>query len=83
MRAAGVETGGAAHNRRFVLPVLTIARGVAPELVTLAHDPQTSGGLLAAVPAERLPTVEAALEAAGSSTGASAGSRRAPGVGLE
>ena len=26
---AGVETGGAAHNRRFVLPALTVADGVA------------------------------------------------------
>ncbi|MFV2064646.1 MAG: selenide, water dikinase SelD [Chloroflexota bacterium] len=50
---AGVETGGAAHNRRFVLPELSVAHGVAPEWVTLAHDPQTSGGLLAAVPSHR------------------------------
>ncbi len=49
---AGVETGGAAHNRRFVAPSLEVAAGVAPELVTLAHDPQTSGGLLAAIPRE-------------------------------
>jgi len=47
---AGVETGGAAHNRRFVAPSLSVAPDVAPELVTLAHDPQTSGGLLAAIP---------------------------------
>jgi selenide,water dikinase len=61
LAAAGVETGGAAHNRRFVLPDLTTADGVAAELVALAHDPQTSGGLLAAVPADRLATVEADL----------------------
>jgi selenide,water dikinase len=47
---AGVETGGAAHNRRFVAPALSVGPGVPPELVTLAHDPQTSGGLLAALP---------------------------------
>ena len=35
---------------------------VAPELVTLAHDPQTSGGLLAAVPPDRVAAVEAALD---------------------
>ena len=54
LAAAGVETGGAAHNRRYVRPALTVADGVSPELVTLAHDPQTSGGLLAAIPADRL-----------------------------
>ncbi len=62
---AGVETGGAAHNRRFVLPALGAGDGVAAELVTLAHDPQTSGGLMAAIPAERLAVVQAALEHAG------------------
>jgi selenide, water dikinase len=62
---AGVETGGAAHNRRFVEPALTLGAGVAGEAVTLAHDPQTSGGLLAAIPAERAATVRDALLAAG------------------
>jgi selenide,water dikinase len=38
---------------------------VSPPLVTLAHDPQTSGGMLAAVPADLLARVEAELEAAG------------------
>jgi selenide, water dikinase len=46
----GVETGGAGHNRRFVAPSLSVAPDVSPELVALAHDPQTSGGLLAAIP---------------------------------
>ena len=62
---AGVETGGAAHNRRFVLPALTVADGVSPELIALAHDPQTSGGLLAAIPAIDLDAVEAGLDARG------------------
>ncbi len=65
LAAAGVETDGAAHNRRFTAPALHVGRGVAPPLVTLAHDPQTSGGLLASVPADMLPAVEAALGAAG------------------
>ena len=51
-RAAGVETGGAGHNRRFTAPSLTVGAASRPELVALAHDPQTSGGLLAAVPAD-------------------------------
>ena len=65
LAVAGVETGGAAHNRRFVLPALTVSHGVAAELVTLAHDPQTSGGLLAAIRVDRLAAVEADLERAG------------------
>ena len=62
---AGVETGGAAHNRRYVAGSLGVADGVAPELVTLAHDPQTSGGLLAAVPADDVSRVDDALAHAG------------------
>ncbi len=62
---AGVETGGAAHNRRFVTAELTVADSVPASLVSLAHDPQTSGGLLAAVPAREIDSVLAELEAAG------------------
>ena len=65
LAAAGVETGGAAHNRRFVTDSLEVESGMAAELVTLAHDPQTSGGLLAAVPLSRLAEVEASLDEAG------------------
>jgi selenide, water dikinase len=61
LAAAGVETGGAAHNRRFVTDVLRVADGVPSELITLALDPQTSGGLLAAVPPERVAAVDHAL----------------------
>ncbi len=62
---AGAETGGAGHNRRFTGPALTVDPSVAPELVALAHDPQTSGGLLVAVPSAILPAVEVDLAAAG------------------
>jgi selenide,water dikinase len=65
LAGGGVETGGAAHNRRFAAAALDVAPGVAPEVVALAHDPQTSGGLLAAVPPDRLAEVERALAAAG------------------
>ncbi len=64
LAAAGVETAGAAHNRRFVAGSIEIGPSVAPELVTLAHDPQTSGGLLAAIPPERVRDVEHALDLA-------------------
>ena len=60
----GVETGGAAHNRRYVASSLSLADGIAPELVTLAHDPQTSGGLLTAVPHDLVGTVETAFDEA-------------------
>ena len=57
----GVETGGARHNRRFVSAELSVAPDVRPEIVSLAHDPQTSGGLLAAVPPEAVAQIEEAL----------------------
>jgi selenide, water dikinase len=65
LAADGVETGGAAHNRRFVATELSVANVVRPEVVTLAHDPQTSGGLLAAVPVAGLADTVRALNAAG------------------
>jgi selenide, water dikinase len=65
LAAAGVETGGAAHNRRFVADSLEVGAAVAAELVTLAHDPQTSGGLLAAVPPGEVAAVNSALDRAG------------------
>jgi selenide,water dikinase len=65
LAAAGVETGGAAHNRRYVAEALVLDETVPPALTTLAHDPQTSGGLLAAIPADDVDAVERDLEAAG------------------
>jgi selenide,water dikinase len=65
LAAAGVETGGATHNRRYALPALTVGRDVPQDLVTLAFDPQTSGGLLAAVPADRVVPVTTGLVRAG------------------
>lgn len=62
---SGVETSGAAHNRRFVAGSLDVAPNVSPELIALAHDPQTSGGLLAAVPTDRVRAVERSLERLG------------------
>jgi selenide,water dikinase len=61
----GVETGGAAHNRRFVAPSLEVSPDVSPELVTLAHDPQTSGGLLAAIPRDAVKALHKDLVDAG------------------
>jgi selenide, water dikinase len=65
LAVAGVETDGAAHNRRFVRSSLAVGDDVAPELVTLAHDPQTSGGLLAAIDPDTIAAVEADLDERG------------------
>ena len=55
----GVRTGGDARNRDYVAGHLTSTASAADEALVL--DPQTSGGLLAAVD----PAVAAELEAAG------------------
>ena len=65
LAAAGVETGGAAHNRRYVAPYLTVTNVVSPPVVALAHDPQTSGGLLAAVAASDADDLIRGLNAVG------------------
>ncbi len=65
LAADGVETGGAAHNRRFVSEALTLHPDVAPAIVTIAHDPQTSGGLLAAVAEDGVDDTVRALNGAG------------------
>ena len=61
----GIETDGAAHNRRFVAPYLEVANVVPRALVALAHDPQTSGGLLASIPSGDLEDTVRSLNAAG------------------
>ena len=59
---AGVETGGAAHNRRYVAASLSVGPTVADDVVVLAHDPQTSGGLLAAVAPDDIDGLVAGLD---------------------
>jgi selenide, water dikinase len=61
----GIETTGAAHNRRFARSALVVGDDVPPELVVLAHDPQTSGGLLAAVASSDAPAIVRDLAANG------------------
>jgi selenide,water dikinase len=65
MAGAGIETDGGKHNRRFVWDDLDVAEGVPAESIALAHDPQTSGGLLAAVDRDRLDVVESGLRNGG------------------
>ena len=63
--AAGLETDGARHNRRSIDDILVVDPHVELPRLTLALDPQTSGGLLAAVAPARLEAVLAGLRGAG------------------
>ncbi|NUT56523.1 MAG: selenide, water dikinase SelD, partial [Thermoleophilia bacterium] len=60
--AAGVRTGGDRRNRDFAGPHVE-ADGVPDDVLALAYDPQTSGGLLVALPADKSLTLRAAFEA--------------------
>jgi selenide,water dikinase len=60
---AGERTGGDRRNREYA--AVDVSAGVAEELVALAFDPQTAGGFLVAVPAERAAVLEARFASAG------------------
>lgn len=62
---AGVTTGGARRNRAYVEARLEVDAAVPGELLELALDPQTSGGLLMACPRELLGELLSSLEASG------------------
>ncbi len=53
LAAQGHMAGGLKTNRTYLEPYLELAPSVADELLPLLFDPQTSGGLLMAVPADR------------------------------
>lgn len=54
----GIITGGAARNRKYLQGKVSISQEVTEEIAHLLYDPQTSGGLLFAVPEERAAAVE-------------------------
>ena len=58
----GIRTSGDPRNRDFAGRHLTL-KGVPDTLVVLGYDPQTAGGLLVSVPAERGPVLEAEFAA--------------------
>jgi selenide,water dikinase len=65
LAAAGELTGGCARNRRYLADKVTVGAGVAPDLVEIAFDPQTSGGLLIAVARDDVDRFVAELARAG------------------
>jgi selenide,water dikinase len=65
LAAAGELTGGCRRNREWLADRVEVAAGVPADLVEIAFDPQTSGGLLAAIPAASSDAAVAALHAAG------------------
>ncbi len=54
-------TGGSAKNRRYASPFVTFRENVSFAMKELLFDPQTSGGLLFAVPADEADALENAL----------------------
>jgi selenide, water dikinase len=62
---AGEVTGGDRRNREFADEHVDVAEGVDEEVIALAWDPQTSGGLLVSLPKERGAVLQATFDAAG------------------
>jgi selenide,water dikinase len=62
---AGEVTGGDRRNREFAAAHVTVDEAAPDDVVALAWDPQTSGGLLISLPAERGAVLQATFDAAG------------------
>ena len=61
----GLISGGGTRNRQFYGPRTKISEEVSEEMIAIAFDPQTSGGLLIAVPDRDAISLVAALHRAG------------------
>jgi selenide, water dikinase len=62
---AGNIPGGGRTNARYFGTGVRMEREIPPEILSLLHDPQTSGGLLASVHPDHAGAAESALAAAG------------------
>jgi selenide,water dikinase len=69
----GYLTGGCKRNREYLQDKITVDPSIREGLVELAFDPQTSGGLLIAVPQKSAPKLVADLQAAGLKNAAALG----------
>ena len=65
LAAIGLVPAGSYRNREHYLPKVVNRERVAPEVVDILADPQTSGGLLISVSEDRLAQLTAQLEEAG------------------
>ena len=61
----GILTGGAARNRQYLAGKVRVATEMSEPLEHVLFDPQTSGGLLFAVPTDRAGEVESLFSSAG------------------
>ena len=63
--AMGLVPGGAHRNREFYAPKVEGADGCPPALLDVLYDPQTSGGLLIAIPEEEAEGILGSLQEGG------------------
>ena len=63
--AEKIATAGGRRNEEYLRGRVSLPEGLPPERRAILHDPQTSGGLLIALPQERAPELEASFAAEG------------------
>jgi len=69
----GYLTGGCKRNREYLKDKVTVDGSIREGLVEVAFDPQTSGGLLIALPQKHAPMLVSELRASGLKTAAAIG----------
>ncbi len=65
LAAMGLVPAGSYRNREHYMPEVVNRDRVPPEIIDILADPQTSGGLLISVPADKLSRLTSELKAAG------------------